>query len=343
MAGWLAISCSSTEDTAPQQSAPFTIKGVDASLVPQVRASGITTKNTSGQPEDMLQTLKNEGVNTIRLRLWKDPDNSVSGFAEVQSFAQEIKAMGMKVWLTVHYSDTWADPGNQQKPQAWAGLTGTALSEAVYQYTKDVVQQIRPDYIQVGNEINSGFLWPDGSWENTQQFHLLLAEGIRAVRETSPETKIMLHYAGYEGATSFVSGLSGLDYDIIALSYYPVWHGSFDGLQQAIAGLGATFGKPVVIAETSYPFTLGWNDFTSNIIGSNGQILAQYPATLQGQAAYLQKIRQVATQGFGGGFCYWGGEWISFNGNEATDGSPYENQALWDFNNTAVPAIKVFN
>lgn len=320
---------------------PDYIIASDGSFIPQVRASVIITKNASGRQEDMLITLKNSGVNTIRLRLFKNPADGHSGFNEVKAFAQQIKAMGMKVWLTVHYSDTWADPAHQQKPAEWAGQDYVQLKTSVYSYTKQIVTEIEPDYIQIGNEINGGFLFPVGAYANMAQLKGLLAEGCRAVRENST-SRIVIHYAGHEGAVSFYSNFTNLDYDYIGLSYYPMWHGkNLNQLQANMDALFKAYGKPVIIAETSYPFTFEWNDFTNNIIGSQDQILPQYPATPQGQKDYLAKIKEISMQ-YGLGFCYWGGEWISFRGPEATNGSTYENQSLWDFEGKALPAIAVF-
>lgn len=344
----LVICCNSSDDTKQPDNTPdeaFFIKGVDASSIPQVRQSGVEMFNASGQPEDMLTTLKNAGVNTIRIRLWHSPENNHSGFEEVKAFANEVKSKGMKVWLTVHYSDTWADPANQTKPVAWQNADFTELQQEVYNYTTQIVTQIQPDYIQIGNEINSGFLFPEGNINNTAQFTTLLSQGISAVRDNSTDCKIILHYAGYEGAQSFYSALTALDYDIIGLSYYPVWHGkNLTTLQNTITQLANQYNKEVVIAETAYPFTLGWNDYTNNIIGSEDQLLPQYTPTPEGQKEYLQYIKQMVAQlPKSIGFCYWGAELIAFNGPEATDGSATENLAFWDFNNTALPVLGVYN
>ncbi|KAF2518116.1 cellulase family glycosylhydrolase [Flavobacterium salilacus subsp. salilacus] len=342
----LFVSCNSSDDAKQPDTVnkSFFIKGVDASSTPQVRQSGTVTLNAAGQPEDMLTTLKNAGVNTIRIRLWKDPENTHSGFEEVKAFADEVKSKGMKVWLTVHYSDTWADPGNQTKPMAWQDADFTTLQQEVYNYTTQIVTAIQPDYIQIGNEINSGFLFSEGSITNTAQFTTLLSKGISAVRDNSAHCKIILHYAGYEGAQNFYSALTSLDYDIIGLSYYPIWHGKdLTAFQNTMTQLTTQYNKDVVIAETAYPFTLEWNDHTNNIIGSEDQLLPQYTPTTAGQKAYLQQIKQIATQVPKGiGFCYWGAELIAFNGSTATDGSATENLAFWDFNNTALPVLEVY-
>jgi arabinogalactan endo-1,4-beta-galactosidase len=108
--------------------------------------------------------------------------------------------------------------------------------------------------------------------------------------------------------------------------------------------LGQTYNKKVLVAETSYPFTLGWNDWTNNVIGLTNQLHPNYPATPEGQRDFLQKIKTTVQNTPNGlGFCYWGTEWIAFRGNQATNGSSWENQALWDFNRKLVPAATVFN
>ncbi|MFT3979149.1 MAG: glycosyl hydrolase 53 family protein [Ferruginibacter sp.] len=274
---------------------PLEIKAADLSFLPEVRASGLVIKNSSGVAEDMLQTLQTNGVNCVRLRLWKNPASATSSFNTVKALAQEIKSKGMKVWLTVHYSDTWADPGHQQKPAAWATAGFAQLKDSVSVYTKKIVQEIAPDYIQIGNEINDGFLWPEGRMSsNIAQLKELLSAATQAVRSNAPGCKIMLHCAGYTGASYFFNTLAGIDYDIMALSYYPVWHGKDMGsLQTALSTLSSTFNKPVVIAETAYPFSLGFNDYTNNIIGDNSQLIPAYPASPQGQKDFLLRLKSI--------------------------------------------------
>jgi arabinogalactan endo-1,4-beta-galactosidase len=292
----------------------------------------------------MLVTLKNNGVNTIRIRLWKNPTNARSSFAEVKALAQEVKNAGFKVWICLHYSDTWADPANQQKPAQWATANFTELKDSVYQYTKKVMAEINPAYIQIGNEINNGFLWPEGKWNNPTQFVDLVKQGAKAVRDNSTTTKIMLHYAGHQYSSQFFSQFSAVDYDIIGLSYYPMWHGKrIDSLAINMNALGVQFNKDIVIAETSYPFTFGYNDFTNNIIGNASQILPEFSATSGGQLSFLLSLKAtVRAVPKGNGLCYWGGDWVSMYGPTATNGSSYENQALWDFNNIAQPALRAF-
>ncbi|MBC7885155.1 MAG: glycosyl hydrolase 53 family protein, partial [Saprospiraceae bacterium] len=144
----IILSCTKQkDDTTDPPNDSMEVKAADVSFLPEIRKSGITTRNRNGQIEDMLTTLKKEGCNTIRLRLWYKPTTEHSGFNEVKTFAQEIKGLGMKVWLTVHYSDTWADPGKQGKPASWKSLGFTPLKDSVYQYTARIVREINPEYI----------------------------------------------------------------------------------------------------------------------------------------------------------------------------------------------------
>lgn len=341
---WVITSCNKTDQVIIKPADDPFLRAADMSFLLHVRESGIVVYNREGQPEDMLITLKNAGVNAIRLRLWNNPSEEYAGMVEVKALSDEIKSMGMKVWLTVHYSDTWADPGTQLKPALWQNIPFNAMKDSVYAFTQLAVEQIQPDIIQIGNEINNGFLWPEGSKSDLAGFKALLESGIAAVRERDTSIRIMLHYAGHEDAPAFYEQLKSLDFDQIGLSYYPLWHEKdMDALHASLQELSERFNKDILIAETAYPFTFGWNDWTNNIIGSQDQILAEYPASEQGQLDFLLKLRSVVDSvSTGKGFCYWGAEWISFRGSQATDGSSWENQALWDFNNKALPALEAF-
>jgi arabinogalactan endo-1,4-beta-galactosidase len=340
-----STACKKDRPDDPDPVAKTLLKGADLSFLPEIESYNIPFSNRNGQPEDVLTTLKNNGCNVVRLRLWKTPAGAFDKFEQVKAFAQRIKANNLKLWISVHYSDTWADPGNQTMPAGWENLTFAQLSDSVYTYTKTIATQLQPDYIQIGNEINSGLLWPSGHIVNEVQFKSLLGSGIQAVREAAPNAKIMIHFAGIDGAEWFYDKVAGLDYDIIALSFYPIWHGkNLSQLSNALSQLSLTHNKDVIIAETAYPFTLGWNDWTNNIVGLQDQLIPAYPATPEGQKNFLAAVKNVAKNLERGlGFCYWGGEWVAFKGDQATDCSPWENQALYDFNFKALPAVEVFN
>lgn len=340
-------SCKEEEITkSPVSESEFFISAVDISSYPEIALANPNFYDLAASPKDFLLILKENGINTIRLRVWVHPKNVHSGFNEVKAFAQSLKSKGFNIWLTVHYSDTWADPANQQTPALWNGLDFKALKDSVYAYTKNIVMQIKPDYIQIGNEINAGLLHPYGNINtNYANFLDLIQTGVLAVRQHSSDCKIILHFAGLQHSDWFFDQVKTIDYDIMGLSYYPIWHGkSFLDLKSKMQELSAAHQKKIVIAETAYPFTLGWNDWTNNIVGQNDQlILPEYPATHEGQRNFVSQVKRVVKETPNGiGFCYWGAELIAWNGSQATNGSTWENQALFDFNNQALPVLNVF-
>lgn len=345
LVGMLCLSCASPKEEIVPTIDTLSIRGADISFIPEIRESGITTRSRNGVIEDMLTTLHDEGMNVARLRIWNNPSDGHSNIEEVTAFAKEIKALGIKVWITVHYSDWWADPGKQNKPKAWQNISFNSLKDSVYAFTAVIMQEIDPEIIQIGNEINNGFLWPDGHADKPQQMKDLLASGVKAVRDHNPNTQIMMHFAGHSGASSFLDSISDIDYDIIGLSYYPFWHGkSLQELETNLTSISNQLGKSIVVAETSYPFTFEWNDDTGNVIGLPEQILDDYPPTVSGQRDFLFKIRKIVSNTPKGiGFCYWAPEWVSFKGAQAKDGSAWENQALWGFDKKALSSISIFN
>lgn len=344
----IAISYSCKEEQDPRFTIddPDFISGIDISRYPEIRLTNPSFYDHDGIKDEFLNILNQNGVNTIRLRLWVNPENVHSGFDEVKSFSEELKSLGFRIWLTVHYSDSWADPGKQHKPLSWSDLSYEELKVQVESYTRSIGEQISPDFIQIGNEINSGFLHPDGNLsDNPNQFIELLDIASQAIRSSSPESKIMLHFAGHVGSSWFFEQVKSVDYDLIGLSFYPFWHGKdLHELQTQMNYLGYTYNKNVVIAETAYPFTLDWNDWTNNIVGLEDHlILPDFPASPEGQRDFIHELKVLTTNSTRGkGFCYWGGELIAWKGSEATNASPWENQALFDFENKALPVLNEF-
>ncbi|RZJ68792.1 MAG: arabinogalactan endo-1,4-beta-galactosidase [Flavobacterium sp.] len=347
----LPLACGGSDDSTPNDDdGPIIpteefVRAADMSYLPLIESEGAVYYE-DGAEKDALTTLKDAGCNTIRIRLWKNPSDAHSGMQEVKTLANRVRAAGMKVWLTVHYSDTWADPGAQTTPSAWSTLTFAQLKTVAEDYTSDIISEINPDIIQIGNETNDGLLWPMGKLSTNEAQSVQLFSAISAViRAEAPNTKIMLHYAGTSGSDWFFNKTAGVDYDYIGLSYYPVWHGAnLSALTNAINTLGAAHNKKVLVAETAYPFTLGWDDWTNNIVGEEGQLVSGYPATPDGQKNFVNAIRTLVDDSqYGQGFAYWGSEWLAFRGPESTNGSPFENQALWDFDHEALPVLDAFH
>ena len=345
----LFISCQddTVNEISENQHTSSIISGVDISDYPKVSSYNPTFYDENNNEISFINSLIQNGVNTIRLRLWVNPVDESSSLEEVKEFSNELKSLGFKIWVTPHFSDTWAHPGQQQTPSDWSSLSFEELKNQVYTYTSQIMSEINPDYIQIGNEINTGILFPHGRIaDNQDQFVELVNEGVNAVRNSSTNAKIILHCAGFESSNWFFNIVNQVDYDIIGISYYPWWHGkSLDDLQNQLSSLSINFEKEILIAETSYPFTLGWNDWTNNNVGLEEHlILPEYPASPQGQKDFIRDIKNLVFEVNNGiGFCYWGAERIAWDGENSTNGSTWENQAVFDFENKELPVLQEFH
>ena len=153
-------------------------------------------------------------------------------------------------------------------------------------------------------------------------------------------------YAGYKNALDFFWWMRDhqVEFDIAGISYYPKWHGrSMDSLFSVLGDIQFYLRKQPIIAETSYPFTLGWNDYTNNIIGGDGDLLSGYPATPQGQYSFMKElVNRSRKLPFSSGVCYWESNLVAYKGPVSTEGSPWENQAWFDFSNKALPVNWIF-
>lgn len=336
----------SSASPGPKPSAEF-YRAADLSDWPEISRANLQFYDKDSLPADFLDILQKNGLNTVRLRIWHRPENQHHSLAEVDSFVRELKSRGLKIWLCVHLSDTWADPAHQKLPQAWEALSYADLKDSLYRYIYQINQKIKPEILQIGNEINPGFLLPFGDrFQAPSQFRSLIDTAILAARNAYPASEIMLHYAGIDaGAQSFFENLASADFDIIGLSYYPLWHGkSLTALKNRFIALGQSNSQKLMVAETAYPFTLAWNDWTHNIVGSEDQLIPGYSASPEGQFRFLREVRSIVSNVPNGiGFGYWGGELIAWKGPEATDASPFENQALFNFNRKALAVQAVFN
>ncbi|NOX86222.1 MAG: cellulase family glycosylhydrolase [Chlorobi bacterium] len=335
------------------------IKGADGSVLDEVEQSG-GIYFEDGIEKEALTIFKEHGFNTIRLKLWHTPENEYNSLPDVLKMAKRAKEKGYRLMLDIHYSDTWADPGHQSKPAAWEGLPFDVLSDSVYQYTKRVIAAFRdqntlPDMVQIGNEVSCGMLWDDGricgSFINPQQweqFGTLLKQGIMGVQnslDTGEQVKIIIHFddgGNNFGCQWFFDNLlaQDVDFDIIGLSFYPWWHGTLSDLEFNLNDLSSRYQKDIIVVEGAYPWTLEWADNTTNIVGAEEQLLPGYPATVEGQKQFLQKIMGIIknTSGNRGkGFVYWSPEWIPGH-----PGSPWENLALFDFQGEVLESVRVF-
>lgn len=248
---------------------PF-VKGADIGWLAQMEATGYKFYNKNGKQEDGLSILKSYGINTVRLRVWVNPSKDrASGHNskdDVVAMAVRAQKQGMRVMINFHYSDSWADPQQQRKPVAWIGHSFPQLLDDVYQHTHEVMTALKkagvqPEWVQVGNEIRTGMMYPEGHTLNWPKLAQLLNKGYDAVKAVNPEAKVVLHVdRGNEKQwfrTWFDNAVAnGAKFDVIGMSYYPYWLDGNPDYTESIGDLtdnmndvAARYGKEVMIVE----------------------------------------------------------------------------------------------
>lgn len=295
----------------------------------------------------------------------------------VLEIARRAKKLGIGWLLDFQYSDCWADPGKQTVPKAWRGMDADGLEKAVYAYTKEVLavcraQDLTPRIVAVGNELSNGLLWPQGKVPDYKNIARFVSAGVRAARESDPAIRVMLHLDNgcskelYR--TWFDSYLAngGEDFDYIGLSYYPFWHGSLEQLRANMHDLAARYRKKMVLAEVSMGFTLEDYQDREQLpparrkgMAANQKLAEKidYPMTREGQARFMRDVLQMLSgipDGLGEGFCYWEPAWLPVPGSEwatpqaitymkekGPGGNEWANQALFDYDGNALPALHV--
>lgn len=340
------------------------VMGADLSYVNQILDFGGVYKD-SGIVRDPYITFREYGANAVRFRLFNNPEwtkkvygsdavKMYNDFSDVKTGIARAKAAGMSVCLDFHYSDTWADPSKQEVPEAWKSLSLVALHDSIYNYTFKTLAALdkaglMPEYVQPGNEINPGFLLPQGKrWDgNEANMISLLNSAIKAIRDagsaSSTKPKIIIHIAQPENVISWFEGLAakGLtDYDIIGFSYYYMWSTtSIKDISSAVATIRSTFSKEVMIMETTYPWTTSSNDNYSNIIRPE-KLLDGFPATVTGQYDYMHTLTQEVIDGGGKGIFTWEPAWISSRMKDPWGtGSSWECNTFFDFSGNTIKGI----
>ncbi|MGD0558117.1 MAG: glycosyl hydrolase 53 family protein [Streptosporangiaceae bacterium] len=347
--------------------------GADLSFTPQELAAGakFTYDGKEGTPVSIMHEA---GANYVRMRLWVDPPAGYSDLATDLALAKEVKAQGMKVYLDIMYSDFWADPTKQNVPAAWAGQDLDQLTATVQSYTKQVIgafasQGTPADMVSIGNEIRNGILWPYGElncaagttcggWPALAQLLKAGVAGARAANPAGHQLLIMMHYdqgGSFSLSSAFYSELESYDvpFDVIGLSYYPVLdEPSISGLRANVDGLATEFHKPIVIAETQYPWTLAngnspLDDSTGDFAWEQSQMEPGYNASPGGQLSFVTdelSILALAPDGLGAGLFYWAPDWIPGVPWEPGTGigSPNVNMTLFNFEGAALPSVNIF-
>ncbi|AYF98637.1 glycoside hydrolase family 53 protein [Protaetiibacter intestinalis] len=332
----------------------LTMLGADVSSLQRSLDLGVTYYNAAGVAQNPLQILKNKGVNYVRLRVWNNPASGYNNKARVLQQAASAKALGLKVMIDFHYSDTWADPGKQYKPAAWASHNIGQLQTDVYNFTYDVCTALKnqgttPDSVQIGNEINVGMLWNEGKVVNNDftNLSLLLKSGYNATKACSSGTQVIIHTADADSDANmrwFYDGIKakGVSWDITGLSYYCMWHGTLANLYNVIVDAKSRYGKPVVIAETAYPFTTANADGEAN---STSATCDGNAASWTGQATEFTWIQNTARNAGAIGVFYWEPTWVATSGNGWDPaniwgtGNQWDNMAVFDWTGHVNPNI----
>lgn len=366
------------------------IMGVDVSSVISLEQSGVKFYGWDGQEQDIFATLKESGVNYIRVRVWNDPYNADGNgygggnndLAKAVEIGKRAVAQGMKLLVDFHYSDFWADPAKQKTPKAWDDLNLEEKAEQVYQYTKESLQTLLKEgiavgMVQIGNETTNEIC----DVSNHEDMCKIFQAGCRAIKEINAEQSqtilSAIHVTNPEKgtATSWAKILEDyhVDYDVLATSYYPYWHGTLENLINELQLVANTYHKKVMVAETSYAYTLEDGDGHPNTISTEESLVNGYPATIQGQASSVRDvIHAVSEVGEAGiGVFYWEPAWLPVGTELETNraiweqygsgwassyageydpedagqwygGSAVDNQALFDFTGHPLSSLNVF-
>ncbi|MBN1387908.1 MAG: glycosyl hydrolase 53 family protein [Bacteroidales bacterium] len=329
------------------------LMGADLSYVNEILEHGGVYID-SGKVTDPYRIFSKYGTGAVRFRLFHNPQWTADlygggkmyhDFEDVKLGIQRTKDEGMRVLLDFHYSDNWADPGKQFPPSAWQDLSPETLGDSIYNYTFNTLKKLdneglMPEYVQVGNEINPGFVLPPGNrWDNTAQFVSLINRAITAVRDAAAQstvdTEVLIHIAQPENVRNWFTSLveAGLaEYDIIGFSYYYMWSSVLlNDVSDYVREFKETFGKDVMVLETAYPWTLENADAYPNIMDAD-KLVPNYPATEAGQYKYLKKLTQEIIDGGGKGIFYWEPAWISSNAKtQWGTGSAFDSNTFFDF------------
>ena len=331
------------------------LAGADMSHLTFFEDRGITYR-VNGQPQDALTILKARGFNCVRLRLFTssatqaqaDPYNYINNLTYTLPLAVRVKEAGLKLLLDFHYSDSWADPGKQNKSAAWTNLTFAQLKTQIRDYSSNTIAALNaagalPDYVQVGNEITPGLLWSDGrvggSYDNPTQWSQLaqlLTNAIAGVQDAAgaqmPKIIIHIDRGGDWGVTQwYFDNLQArqVPFDIIGQSYYPWWHGTLDALRTCLSNAAARYGKPIVVMETAFP-----RSNSTNIFG--------IPASTNGQVQFVVELAKVVKGvpgGKGAGVFWWAAEFQQLSGFNLAG---FHQRSLFGSDGNVLPAAEAF-
>jgi arabinogalactan endo-1,4-beta-galactosidase len=372
----LSAGCAShaSSTAVAAKASPFYL-GADISTLSEVERRGGVYMD-GDKPGDALGIFMKNGWTCFRLRIWVDPRNGVNGLAYTTKLAKRIKDAGGTFMLDFHYSDWWADPQKQNKPAAWTNLDFDALVKQTETYTANVIKTLKaagatPDFVQIGNEITGGLLWPDAQvkvplstvkvfsgdvtvitppapYDDAKQWNHLIrilkaaGNGVRSATTPEDHVRIVVHIdcgGDWPVTRWYFDHLTeaGVDFDVIGQSYYPNWHGTLENLRDNLRETIHRYHKDVMVVETAYPS----RDRHPSAASAKNMI---WPQTPEGQKQFLADVIKTvkeAPEGHGTGVNYWHPEATYIpNSSGGWNGRPDAN-SLFDAGGNPLPAMNV--
>ena len=362
--------------------------GIDVSTYFDEKAIGAKYFYNGKEVDPLKLFREHNNVSLMRIRLWNDPHDEeghdyLAGTCDLNKvidLCKLAKDYGYEILLDFHYSDFFADPGKQFCPKEWIGLSFDEVKDKLYNFTKKSLETLKNKgfdipYCQIGNEITNGMVWPYGQLgegdprSGYDNLSALLSTGIKALKEVYPHSKAIIHLERsydqkvyYEYFSNIIK--YGVNFDIIGMSYYPYWHGSFDELFSNIQMLKKEFKKDVMVVELGYGFT--YEDYIKT--GSQAQLVfvssdldqfnrpLPYPITRDGQVAFIREFLKRAKENGVIGVCYWEPLWIPgenicwaseyalkyVHEESKSTRNEWANQCLFDYEGQSLPALEEF-
>lgn len=192
---------------------------MDVSSLSMILRKGIEFKDFEGNTVNIFNFLKNQGINTVRLRTWVGNDINYNKDS-ILKISKMARSQGLLIWLDLHYSNTWADPGNQQIPMEWHQNNIDSLIVDLVEYTRKMAEEFNPDYIQLGNEIDGGLLWPLGHINDTTNFYRICRNAVKTVKAVNSNTRIIYHISNYKKADWFFNQLQAHNINMILEAFH---------------------------------------------------------------------------------------------------------------------------
>ena len=253
----------------PEIKAQFA-NGADIGWLSEMEDAGRIFNNDEGITKNCMEILQEEGFNALRFRVWVNPSINYNNKQDVAYMSQRADSMGFSVMLNFHFSDTWADPGSQTKPAAWASHSVSQLLIDIYDHVYDILDTLKslgitPKWVQLGNETNNGMLWPEGrASTNMGNFASMINSGYDAVKDIDSSIQVIVHLSNGHDNDLYrwmFDGLrdNGARWDIIGMSVYPYWAGLPWQEDNALAQINmqdmiSRYQTKVMVCEAGYVY-----------------------------------------------------------------------------------------